>query len=155
MNSSEQDNFPSFYKSNGDEKKIKIGDWLMMMRINDIIYDIAKDKGYIKPVTRPDDVVYAPKLIKFDEEESFIDDEYIDEITDYFHNKTLKWIKEDHEFASLKKHLKYLKTVKGYAFIRKTLKSFVKTNKINWYDLRTKNNYDDIKEHIRLKMKTF
>lgn len=148
----ENDNFPTLYTGN-DNRELSFGDWMMLMRVNDIVYDIARDKGLVRPVKYEYNTSLAPKLVKFDDD-YMITDEYIDDITDFFHKKTLKWIKDNHEFSSVKKHLSFIKTAEGYGFLRRILKSFVKENKINWYSLKNKSNYDDVKEHIRIKLKT-
>jgi hypothetical protein len=74
------------------------------------------------------------------------------DVTDFFHNKTQKWVKEEHEFSKVKKHLKFIKSKKGNPYIYKLLKSFVKKNNVNWYELRGDEHYDDVKEYIRNKL---
>jgi lysyl-tRNA synthetase class I len=74
------------------------------------------------------------------------------DVTDFFYNKTQKWLKEDHEFSKVKKHLKFIKSKKGNPYIYKLLKLFVKKNNVNWYELRGEDHYDDVKEYIRNKL---
>ena len=45
-----------------------------------------------------------------------------------------------------------MKTQKGKDYIYKILKSFVKKNKVNWYELRNEKNYEDVKDYIRNKL---
>lgn len=75
-----------------------------------------------------------------------------DDLTDFFYEKTLKWLDKDLEFNKVKKTKKVIKSKKGRAYINKILKSFVKKNKVNWYELRDEKNYDDVKEYIRTKL---
>ena len=75
-----------------------------------------------------------------------------EDLTDFFYEKTLKWLDKDLEFNKIKKTKKVLKSKKGRPYINKILKSFVKKNKVNWYELRDEKNYDDVKDYIRNKL---
>ncbi len=75
-----------------------------------------------------------------------------EDLTDFFYEKTLKWLDKDLEFNKVKKTKKVLKSKKGRPYINKILKSFVKKNKVNWYELRDEKNYDDVKDYIRNKL---
>ena len=73
-------------------------------------------------------------------------------VTKFYLDKTIKWLGKNPEFAKLKKQLKFIQSKKGSGFIYKILKSFIKKNRINWYDLRTDDNYEDVKDYIREKI---
>jgi len=73
-------------------------------------------------------------------------------VTDFFYYKVLKWISDYKEFYSFKKHLKFLKTRKGYDYVYSLLDLYVKNSVANWYDLRDPGNYDNIKQFIRYKL---
>lgn len=75
-----------------------------------------------------------------------------EDVTDFFYTKTLKWLDKDIEFAKVKKTKKVMKSMKGESYIYKILSSFVKKNKVNWYELRDENNFEDVKDYIRLKL---
>ena len=75
-----------------------------------------------------------------------------EDLTDFFYQKTLKWLDKDLEFNKVKKTKKIIKSKKGRVYINKILKAFVKKNKVNWYELRDEKNYDDVKEYIRTKL---
>lgn len=101
-------------------------------------------------------IVYNPYLDStiIKQEVQYIgNEEYLqDEISEYFHAKTLKWIENEIDFKKAKKHLKFLKTRRGIPYIKKVLKSFVKKFKKNWYELRDEDTYDDVQEYIRIKL---
>ena len=61
-------------------------------------------------------------------------------------------VSEYKEFYSFKKHLKFLKTRKGYDYVYSLLDLYVKNSVANWYDLRNPGNYDNIKQFIRHKL---
>jgi len=77
-----------------------------------------------------------------------------DSVTDYYHKKILKWIdKKDIEFAKFKKHKKFLNKPEGKEYVHTTLKLFLKKHRhLKWYDLRSDDNYEDVKEFIRTKI---
>lgn len=70
------------------------------------------------------------------------------QVTKFFHQKVLKWIKEYSDFKHLKKHFKFLNK-KGEEYIYNLLKLFVRKSKANWYDLRDPKNYDNIKQYLK------
>jgi hypothetical protein len=80
------------------------------------------------------------------------DENLQNEVSEYFHKKTIKWIAKEHEFARAKKHLNFLKSKRGLPYIKKILKSFVKKYNKNWYELRDDETYDDVQEYIRTKL---
>jgi hypothetical protein len=81
------------------------------------------------------------------------DEDLQEDVTKYYLKKTLKWIKKDNTFSKLKKFKKILESDKGYKVIYKILKKFlIKNNKLKWYDLRDKSNYEDIQDYIRKKL---
>ena len=75
-----------------------------------------------------------------------------EDVVDFFYNKTLKWLDKDIEFAKVKKTKKVMKSMKGESYIYKILSSFVKKNRVNWYELRDEKNFEDVKDYIRLKL---
>jgi hypothetical protein len=80
-------------------------------------------------------------------------DEYLqDDVTEYYYNKTIKWIQNEHEFGKAKKHLKFIKSKKGFPYLKKVLTSFVKKTGKNWYELRDDDTKDDVQEYIRMKL---
>ena len=72
------------------------------------------------------------------------------DVTKFFYNKTIKWIKNDEDFVHLKKMLSILESSEGKLHIYKLLRKFVKKSGINWYDLR--DNYLLIKKFIKHKL---
>jgi hypothetical protein len=74
------------------------------------------------------------------------------DVTQFFYNKTLKWIHKYPEFAHLKKYYNFLRQSKGFEYIYGLLRLFVRHSKANWYDLRSRLNYPIIKNFIRHKI---
>ena len=74
------------------------------------------------------------------------------QVTDFYHEKVLKWINEYPEFKHLKKYYNFLKRTKGRDYIYNMLRLFVKKSKANWYDLKDKINYDIIKKYLNQKI---
>jgi len=72
------------------------------------------------------------------------------DVTNFFINKTIKWINEYNEFKNIKHLLPKLKTNVGYELIYNILRQFIKKNNCNWYDLR--NNYPLVKDFIRYRL---
>jgi len=68
------------------------------------------------------------------------------EITEFFHKKVLKWIKNYPEFSEHKSKLGFLESIEGQMHIYNLLRKFIKKSGINWYDLR--DNYSIIKEYL-------
>lgn len=75
-----------------------------------------------------------------------------EEVSKFYLTKTIKWLEKNPEFSKIKKQLKFIKSKKGIGFIYKILKNFIKKNHINWFDLRSDDNYDDVKDFIREKL---
>lgn len=73
-----------------------------------------------------------------------------DIVTNYFLEKTIKWIKLDKKFNHLKDKIKSLETNKGYTIIYNLLRQYVKSNTSNWYDL--KKNKNIIKDYLKYKI---
>ena len=74
------------------------------------------------------------------------------EVTEFFYQKLLKWIKEYPKFSHLKKHYNFLKGPSGKEYVYNMLRLFVKKSAANWYDLRDANNYIIIKDYLRYKI---
>jgi hypothetical protein len=74
------------------------------------------------------------------------------DVTTFYYNKVLKWIKSYPEFSHLKKHEKFLKTRDGLDYIYNLLRLFVKKSQANWYDLRDPTNYSTVKDYLRFKI---
>jgi len=75
-----------------------------------------------------------------------------EQVTKFYLDKTIKWLGKNPEFTKLKKQLKFIQSKKGMSYIYKTLKSFIKKTRVNWYDLRSDDNYEDVKDYIREKL---
>ena len=75
-----------------------------------------------------------------------------EEVTKFYLTKTIKWLGKNQEFAKVKKQEKFIKSKKGSGFMYKILKSFIKKNQVNWYELRADDNYEDVKDYIREKL---
>lgn len=75
-----------------------------------------------------------------------------EEVTKFYLDKTIKWFDKNPEFAKVKKQAKFIKGKKGSGYIYKILKSFIKKNRVNWYDLRSDDHYEDVKDYIREKL---
>lgn len=73
-----------------------------------------------------------------------------EEVTNFFLNKTIKWVTNYSEFKNSKYLLPKLKTDVGYELIYNVLRQFIKKNNYNWYDLR--NNYELVKDFIRYRL---
>jgi len=74
------------------------------------------------------------------------------QVTEFFYEKVLKWIKEYPDFKHLKKHFNFLNGSKGKKYIYNMLRLFVKYSKANWFDLRDEKNYDLIKQYLKNKI---
>ena len=72
------------------------------------------------------------------------------DVTQFFHQKIIKWINEDSEYSKHKSKLGFLNSVDGQMHIYNLLRKFVKKSGINWYDLR--DNYQIIKEYLNKKI---
>jgi len=71
-------------------------------------------------------------------------------ITNFFLQKTIKWINNYSEFKNSIQLLPKIETITGYKIIYNILRHFIKKNNCNWYDLR--NNYELVKDFIRYKL---
>ena len=74
------------------------------------------------------------------------------DVTNFFYNKVLKWIKTYNDFKHLKKYYNFLKELSGKKYIYNLLKLFVKKSAANWYDLRSIQNYGIIKDFLKHKI---
>lgn len=73
-----------------------------------------------------------------------------EDVTNFFLQKTIKWVTKYSEFKKSKHLLPKLKTNIGYELIYNVLRQFIKKNNCNWYDLR--NNYELVKDFIRYRL---
>jgi hypothetical protein len=73
-----------------------------------------------------------------------------EQVTLFYYEKIIKWIQKYKEFSKYKSLLPYLKTKKGYIYVYKLLRTFVKMHKTNWYDLRKK--YEVLKDYLQYKL---
>lgn len=71
-------------------------------------------------------------------------------VTNYFLEKTIKWIDKDKNFKHLQDKLVLLNSSKGYNIIYNLLREYVKSGNHNWYDLR--GNSKIIKDYLRYKV---
>lgn len=74
------------------------------------------------------------------------------DVTNFFYNKVLKWIKKYHDFKHLEKYYNFLKESSGKKYIYDLLRLFVKKSAANWYDLRSPQNYGIIKDFLKHKI---
>lgn len=136
---------------NNNKKSFDIYDALKINNINATF----SDNLYSPYSTSNTKTVFVPQLINtkdydLDEEN---DSEYVEEIINFYYKKVLKWITDDIEYKKVKKHNKFMKSKKGYQYLTKILKSFVKkNNNIKWYDMRSKDVIDDVKDYIKSKL---
>ena len=72
------------------------------------------------------------------------------QVTLYFQEKLIHWIKDDKDFKKFKSKLSFIKSTNGKYHIYDLLRHFVKRTQINWYDLRT-NSYL-VKEYFEKKL---
>ena len=73
-------------------------------------------------------------------------------VTNYFLNKTIKWIHTKKSFKSCKKYLNLLNNENtGYDIIHKILKILVRKGNTNWYDLKSQEYI--VKDYILHKLK--
>jgi hypothetical protein len=72
------------------------------------------------------------------------------DVTDFFHKKVLKWVKNYPEFLHHKSKLSFLDSVDGQMHIYNLLRKFIKKSGINWYDLR--DNYSIVKDYLNAKL---
>jgi RNA polymerase-interacting CarD/CdnL/TRCF family regulator len=142
--------------------------------------DLVSDSGYISDIKKINgncyyDIVFNRKKIGVKVPESYINTStiYINpvinnpaiqdvgknktlrkDVVEYYQNKIQKWIKKYSEFKKYKNKQNKIISKSGFKFIYKTLKRFLQKNtKLNWYDLRDKNVYEDIKEFFETKLK--
>jgi hypothetical protein len=105
---------------------------------------------------KPKQVLYNPYLdspfLKQEIQNIGNDEDLQDSVSEYYHNKTIKWIQNEHEFGKAKTHLKFIKSKKGLPYLKKVLKSFVKKSGKNWYELRDDDTKEDVQEYIRMKL---
>jgi hypothetical protein len=123
-------------------------DILALIALNAINENIRDSRRIIIKPYSP----YLESPYRYDVEDIGNNEDLKEDVTEFFYNKTLKWLDKDIEFAKVKKTKKILKTKKGESYIYKILTSFVKKNKVNWYELRGENNSEDVKDYIRLKL---
>ncbi len=71
-------------------------------------------------------------------------------ITEFYYNKTIKWIKKYKDFSHLKSKMKILETTKGEKLIYNLLRQYVNNANINWYDL--KDHYKVVKDYLKYKI---
>lgn len=72
------------------------------------------------------------------------------QVTLYFQEKLIHWIKDHKDFKKFKSKLTFIKSKDGKYYIYDLLKHFVKRTQINWYDLRR--NSDLVKEYFEKKL---
>jgi hypothetical protein len=72
------------------------------------------------------------------------------DVTNFFHQKVIKWITKYPEFSSHKTKLEFIETNDGKMHIYNLLRKFIKKSGINWYDLR--DNYSIVKEYLNTKL---
>jgi len=141
---------PSCLVSSEAPRSSSIGDKdiLALIALNAINENIRDSRRLVVKPYSP----YLESPYRYDVEDIGNNEDLKEDVTEFFYNKTLKWLDKDIEFAKVKKTKKILKSKKGESYIYKILSSFVKKNNVNWYELRGENNIEDVKDHIRLKL---
>ena len=56
------------------------------------------------------------------------------DVTKFFQNKIIKWIKNDSDFKQFKNNLNLYDSIEGTKIIYNLIRQFVKKYKVNWYD---------------------
>ena len=69
------------------------------------------------------------------------------DVTKFFKNKIIKWIKTDDNF----KHLKNKSDIIDDKLVYNLIRNYVKKHKYNWYELRT-DKYHLIKDYVSRKL---
>lgn len=101
-------------------------------------------------------IVAAPPLVHGVEYQDIGKDMSLrNEISEFYLNKLIKWIKEDKLFKKFKKHISVLKSNKGLEIVYNLLRLYVRNGKANWYDLRDTYNYPIVKEYLKYKLESF
>ena len=73
------------------------------------------------------------------------------DVTEFFQEKILKWIKHDSDFKKYKNKINLIDSEEGSKLVYSLIRSFVKKYNYNWYDLRTKKYYS-IKDYFSNKL---
>ena len=71
-------------------------------------------------------------------------------VTNYFLDKSINWIKKDNKYKHMKKYLSVLQKDNGFNIIHNILKQLVRQGKTNWYDLRVQESL--VKSFIKYKL---
>lgn len=109
--------------------------------------DIPKVRKYYPvPMTNP--LFNNPSIFQYQDVNK--DKSLRKNITSFFNDQTINWIKNDDSFNKFQSKLNFMKSSLGYDFIYKLLRKFVHHSDIKWYDLR--DNYDSVKKYIKHKM---
>ena len=69
-------------------------------------------------------------------------------MTEFFLNKSIKWVTTDKSFKHLKKILHLLKSKDGYKIIYNILRNYINQNEANWYDLKQVH-YEIVKDYLK------
>jgi len=77
------------------------------------------------------------------------------DVSRYFLEKVLGWIKEDKSYKKVKKFESALKSSNGLAIIYNLLRLYVRNGKANWYDLRDTYNYPIVKDYLKYKLENY
>ena len=72
------------------------------------------------------------------------------DVTSYFLNCLIDWISYDKDFKRFKSDLSFFRSEKGYDFMHKLLRIFVRKGNTNWYDLRLQEPL--VKDYIKHKL---
>ena len=77
------------------------------------------------------------------------------DVSKFFLEKVLNWIKEDKSYNKVKKFESALKSSNGLTIIYNLLRLYVRNGKANWYDLRDTYNYPIVKNYLLYKLENY
>ena len=73
-------------------------------------------------------------------------------ITNFYLKKSIKWITNYKEFENSKKNLSKLKSKDGKKIIYNLLRYYSKNYNTNWYEMKEKTKYYNIKDYLKSKL---
>ena len=77
------------------------------------------------------------------------------DVSKFFLENVLKWIKEDKSYNKVKKFESALKSSNGLQIIYNLLRLYVRNGKANWSDLRDTYNYPIVKDYLKYKLENY
>jgi hypothetical protein len=116
--------------------------------INNYINNYEKKKNFNRPLIYFEPPPFIESSITYQDVNK--DPNLRKLLTDFFYEKTIKWVSSYNNFKNVKKSLTMLKSDKGYSIIYNLLRKYIKKNNLNWYDL--KKYYNNIKEYLKFEL---